>query len=139
MNGDGSGPRPWLAALLALLVTGLGHAYLRRWGRAIGWFLLTFAAVVAFVPDSAVETALAGPTADPFTLAPPVAVVLASAVDAYLLARRARDARARDTPHRGNTCPNCGHDIDPELDLDFCPWCSEELAPSGASTAEEGR
>ena len=33
---DRSRRRPWLAVLLALAVSGLGHAYLRRWARAFG-------------------------------------------------------------------------------------------------------
>lgn len=130
MDGDASGPRPWLATLLAVLVTGAGHAYLRQWARALGWFLLTFGAVVAFVPADAVDTSLTGAPADPLVLAPAAAVVGASAVDAYLLARRARNAASADSegPH---TCPNCGHDIDPDPDLDFCPWCSAELPSAG--------
>lgn len=139
MNGSGTGPRPWLAGLLALVVTGGGHAYLRRWGRALGWFLLTFAVVVAFVPTSAIDAALTGTPDDPLALAPPAAVVLVSAVDAYVLARgtRARTARARGDSDGPHACPECGHDIDPDLDVDFCPWCSADLPPRGAAADRE--
>ncbi|MFC7098088.1 zinc ribbon domain-containing protein [Halobaculum marinum] len=144
-----SGPkRPWLAAVLALVVTGLGHAYLRRWLRGFGWFAATFAAVVLLVPPEVVEAMGTGaPIDDPTSALPPAFVVVASAVDAYLLARRtntqaaarhASDAGAvaANAPAHGGdpeagaaACPNCGQDLDPELD--FCPWCTTELSRPG--------
>ena len=39
--------RPWLAALLAWAWPGLGHLYLRRWGRGIVYSLLILTLVVA--------------------------------------------------------------------------------------------
>ena len=131
------GPRPWLAGLLALVVTGAGHAYLRRWARALGWFLVTFATVVAFVPESVIQEAFTGTPADPFALAWPALVVLASSVDAYLLARRTRadTAGGAGDPAAGGDrrCPECGREIDADLEFDFCPWCSAELEPRGAA------
>ncbi|ESP88980.1 zinc ribbon domain-containing protein [Candidatus Halobonum tyrrellensis] len=140
MSRSRTGPRPWLAALLALVVTGAGHAYLRRWARALGWFLFTFAAVATFVPEEAIQATFSGGTpADPLALAPPALVVFASAADAYLLARRARGRPVTGDPNaaaaavtgreEGGRCPNCGHDIDADMEFDFCPWCSAELGP----------
>ncbi|MFC7136448.1 zinc ribbon domain-containing protein [Halobaculum litoreum] len=141
--------RPWLAGLLALAVTGLGHVYLRRWARALGWFAATFAAVLVLVPPEVVEAInTGGPVGDPLSALPPVFVVLASAVDAYLLARRHNDALERerhavgaaaggdDVARSGDaadgeapSCPNCGKELD--ADLDFCPWCTTELPRAG--------
>lgn len=80
--------RPWLAVLLALVISGLGHAYLRRWGRALGWYVAITVTLVVLVPDAAVDQLFAG-TAPPLAdLLPALAVVLASVVDAYVLAIR---------------------------------------------------
>lgn len=161
LGGSTGRKRPWLAVLLALAVTGLGHAYLRRWLRAFGWFAATFAAVLLFVPPDVIEALNAGArVSDPVEALPPVIVVLASAVDAYMLARATREdtgvrpsgsdagdagTGAADASHpgvagsgagtagRGATtaaaeapaCPNCGKDLD--ADLDFCPWCTTRL------------
>lgn len=141
MNADDAGPRPWLAGALALAITGAGHAYLRRWARALGWLLLAFAVTITFVPESAV-LAFAEEGVVSRTLVPTFVVVFASVVDAYVLARRLRDPAVApataDDPEavaddrrrfeEGDSCPECGREIDPELD--FCPWCSAELAES---------
>lgn len=168
--GGATGPkRPWLAALLALALTGLGHAYLRRWLRGLGWLAATYAVTLLFVPTDAVEAfATGGPLTEPVAILPPLLVVLASVVDAYLLARRTRqrstggpaaaDASPGAGPADGGSertgtdairspegpaglpgalgddvepaaCPECGKDLDPELD--FCPWCTAELDRAG--------
>ncbi|WP_144906527.1 zinc ribbon domain-containing protein [Halobellus captivus] len=172
------GKRPWLAALLGTFATGLGHVYLRRWQRGLGWFVAAVAVSYFLVPPEAAEALLAGEPGDPRALAPVFAVSIASIADAYVLARRTQQ-RARqstvsqrpgstgsdgmgatrsgsviddgsdvDTDRRdvtderratGSTsigkagisagsaedCPNCGKELDPELD--FCPWCTTRL------------
>jgi hypothetical protein len=80
--------RPWLAALLALVVSGLGHAYLRRWARGLGWYLAVTAAVFVFVPESAISGAFAGDPPAVREVAPAAAVVGASVIDAYVVALR---------------------------------------------------
>lgn len=80
--------RPWLAVLLALVISGLGHAYLRRWARAFGWYVAITATVVLFVPDAAVDSVFAGDPPPVPEIAPAVAVVAASVVDAYVVAVR---------------------------------------------------
>ena len=80
--------RPWLAATLALLVSGLGHAYLRRWARAFGWYALVTATLVFVVPDAAIDRVAAGERPPIGDIAPALVVVAASVVDAYVLAVR---------------------------------------------------
>ena len=148
IGGPTGRKRPWLAALLALAVTGLGHVYLRRWGRALGWFAATFAAVVLLVPPEVVDAISTGAAIeDPAAAFPPAFVVVASAVDAYLLARRTNSeaggervaAADADAPDGEATlaCPNCGKDLDAELD--FCPWCTTELARPGPNGPDPDR
>ncbi|MFW6316968.1 MAG: DUF7575 domain-containing protein [Halorubrum sp.] len=85
---DRSRRRPWLAVLLALVVSGLGHAYLRRWGRAFGWYAAVTATLVFIVPDAAVEGLIAGDPPPVADVAPALVVVAASVIDAYVLAVR---------------------------------------------------
>ncbi|MFC5278729.1 zinc ribbon domain-containing protein [Halorubrum rubrum] len=80
--------RPWLAVLLALLISGLGHAYLRRWARAFGWYVVITATLVLLVPDAAVDRLLAREAPPLADIAPGLLAVLASVVDAYVLAVR---------------------------------------------------
>lgn len=80
--------RPWLAVLLALLISGLGHAYLRRWARAFGWYAAITAVLILFVPEAAVDQLLARESPPIADIAPGLAVVVASILDAYVLAVR---------------------------------------------------
>jgi hypothetical protein len=126
MGRTSSRKRPWLAALLAVAVTGLGHLYLRRWKRAVGWILSMFAVSVLFVDQTALAAVTTG-RADPTAVAPLLIVGGVSVVDAYVLAR-AQNAVVRVTPNREGArthCPGCGEELDG--DLDFCHWCSTEL------------
>ena len=92
----GSGKRPWLAALLGTLATGLGHLYLRRWKRGLGWFAVAVAVSAVVVPPEAARSLLSGSGGDVATLAPVVAIGVASVADAYVLARlRQREADDR--------------------------------------------
>jgi len=117
--------RPVLAAALAL-VPALGHAYLRRWSRAVAWLALMAGSALVFaglfgvgVVDAAAPGVAPAWLPTGVRLVVPLAVVVAlSAVDAYVLARR--DARVG-----GVTCPRCGREVD--LSLDFCWYCSVEF------------
>ncbi|SFC09038.1 hypothetical protein SAMN05444422_104211 [Halobiforma haloterrestris] len=118
MDGRSSAKRPWLAAILTLLATGLGQVYVRRWLRAVGWVALSLLVGVAFVPESA----LVNPgTAGLRDIAPVAAVGLASAIDAYALATR---HNLRLEAERAVRCSNCYREL--EADLAFCPWCGIE-------------
>jgi len=94
MSDPKTGRRPWLAAALAILVSGLGHAYLRRWARAFGWYAVITATLVFVVPDTAVDQVVAGDPPPIGDIAPVLIVVAASVVDAYVLA--VRDNRAQE-------------------------------------------
>lgn len=140
--------RPFVAALLGLLVTGFGHVYLRRWLRAVLWFSVAFAVSVAFVPETAAVDILAGKPIDPMTILPGALVGLASALDAFLIARREVTSESEPATVNGITtddntaepdddktvdCPACGKPVDP--DLGFCHWCTTEFAGGGTDDA----
>lgn len=122
--------RPWLAALLALPMPGLGHVYLREWLRAALWFGLVLSVAWWLVPPSVyaqteltVDSLMAAsrqvPTAANVAI---LFVTSLSMLDAYLMASRGNQERAVEA---GNSCPNCGRELDE--DLEFCHWCTTEL------------
>ena len=127
--------RPWLAALLAVLVTGLGHLYLRRWRRALGWLVAMFAVAWFLVDPAALDALASGSAVDPLSVAPLLVAGGLSVADAYLLAH-AQNRVARRTPTDGELthCPYCGEELDP--DLDFCQWCTAELDDFEAALPE---
>ena len=136
MSDSLSRKRPWLAALLAVLATGLGHLYLRRWRRALGWIVALVAVSVLFVDPGTADALLAGNAVDPLAVAPIAVVGGFSVVDAYLLAS-ARNAlvqrQAAIEAGQLTHCPNCGKELDD--DLEFCHWCSTDLERFGDSDA----
>ena len=126
--------RPWLAALLSAVYPGLGHVYLREWVRGLLWFGLVIATVSFVIPtaaipptesdltlDAVVAASQALPTAATLAL---FGIVVCSVADAYRLAAL---GNRRAEAVSGGRCPHCGHDMDAELDLDFCPWCTARL------------
>ncbi|WP_226479366.1 DUF7575 domain-containing protein [Natrinema amylolyticum] len=121
--------RPWLAAVLAAVVTGLGHLYLRRWRRALGWLAVSLGVTALFTDPAALEEFRTGSwTLDALlSIAPMVIVIGFSIVDAYLLAQiQNADARSTESPDRDPvSCPHCGNDFDP--DLEFCHWCTKSV------------
>jgi hypothetical protein len=144
--------RPFVAALFGLVVTGLGHLYLRRWLRAFGWFAVAFGVSLAFVPEAAAADILAGEAVNPLVLLPGALVGFGSAIDAYVLARREVRADANHLPTEAGAvdpaaagdvptaaaepvadrkvdCPACGKAVDPGLG--FCHWCTTEFATGG--------
>jgi hypothetical protein len=154
MSRHRAGKRPWLAAVLAVIYPGLGHLYLRRWFRALAWFLLVFLTVQITLPQSAlpesgefsVEAVLEASQALPIeaTFALLVLTIL-NIADAYYLARQ-RNAGAEatrsgasgsdgpvgsvigteaDDDEPTDRCPHCGRTTD--TDLDFCQWCGDPL------------
>ena len=128
--------RPWLAALLAVLYPGLGHVYLRKWGRALLWFLIIITSSTVLIPTDAVPSTLSFDALIEAGRAVPLPVSIAilmltflSMADAYWLARRSGEEPAvtqqATTDDGTRTCPNCGKEID--ADLDFCHWCTTKL------------
>lgn len=128
-----AGKRPWLAALLGAAGTGLGHLYLRRWGRALGWVAVAVVVNALFVPESALEAFATGGQVAWMQLLPLLAVSIVSTLDAYRIAvvenylRRVRADEDVTTP-----CPSCGRPVDDALD--FCQWCATPLS----ETATDG-
>jgi len=121
--------RPWLAAVLAFVMPGAGHLYLRSWIRALLWFGLFYTTFLLVVPTEAqqvefsVEGLLTAVRAVP--LEAQVAVVGITALnmaDAYWLATKENASVAAGG---AATCPNCGKELDD--DIDFCHWCTTRL------------
>ncbi len=87
---DSAGPRqsaaknPVLAAVLSVLIIGLGHWYLGRWRRALAWEGGLFALAIAFtamnLPDSALSTV-------------GLALLVASGADAWRIATQMNTQR----------------------------------------------
>ncbi|QFU84649.1 zinc ribbon domain-containing protein [Natronorubrum aibiense] len=131
--------RPWLAALLAALVTGLGHAYLRRWRRAFGWLAVAFLTTALFVDPTVVDTvATGGGGLDELVATGPMLLVVGlSIVDAYLLARAQTVVSSvpNAASEESHTCPHCGNELDD--DLEFCHWCTESLEGRNGDHREE--
>jgi hypothetical protein len=133
---------PLLAALLGTVVTGLGHLYLRRWLRAIGWLGGSLVVSVLFVPESTISAMRSGTLTDLGSILPIVLVSAASALDAYLIAKRKLQTdgdRATDTVETSGAdeppaCPACGKPFDPELG--FCHWCTTEFEVVDAAELE---
>ncbi|MFB6071926.1 MAG: zinc ribbon domain-containing protein [Halobacterium sp.] len=134
--------RGLIAAVLGFVYPGLGHVYLRKWVRALAWFLLAIATAALVVPPSAYEAFQTGgvqglleasESFGPTVTLSLFAVRVLNVADAYLVAVRERAADAAtvvdgvtgaaggETP----TCPSCGKELDE--DLDFCPWCTQRL------------
>jgi hypothetical protein len=121
--------RPWLAAILGLAITGLGHLYLRRWRRAALWVALAFSISVLFVPTGSLESLATGGQLPPLVdVLPLLTVSLVSVLDAFVLGMK--QVTESDEPTVSDdastqSCPQCGRDVDP--DLDFCHWCTTRL------------
>lgn len=110
--------RPWLAALLELLLVGLGHLYNRQWIRAATWFSLVFTTALLFVPEpELLALARGGEFPTLRHIVPVFAVRLLAIGDAY---RRATLSNVDDED--AVRCPNCRKPVDEELD--FCQWCT---------------
>ncbi len=128
--------RPWLAALLAFVYPGMGHAYLRQWLRALLWFGFAVATAIAFIPPDTFQAVEAGGGFAAYSDAVeglgtdvvlPILIVQAcNIVDAYWSALRGNRASARTSSgDDGTRCPHCRRSIDD--DLDFCHWCTNPI------------
>ncbi|SEV97929.1 zinc ribbon domain-containing protein [Halobacterium jilantaiense] len=137
MNRTLSQKRPWLAALLSVLATGLGHLYLRRWRRALGWLAVVLGVSYFLVDPAALDAAASGEAFDLVELLPVLVVTSLSVADAYLLAYvHNAVAKATVTPDGElSHCPNCGKEVD--TDLEFCHWCTAELPDEDAHAAPQ--
>lgn len=117
--------RAILAALLAVIYPGLGHAYLRAWGRALLWFGAVVMAAVFLIPTD-VFTSVSTPgdvlsawEAIPIEAAMGIAMIAVfNVIDAYWTGRRMTVATDE------LRCPSCGRALDE--DISFCHWCTTE-------------
>lgn len=144
--------RPWIAAVLALVLAGLGHAYLRRWARALLWLVTIAASSVLLHSLHGVEPAnpLTSPEAIPTDILVPLTFLIGlSAVDAFLIGREQaasgeRDAAERVTAERGVGGDSADVDgpREPPKNLDFGGNVTEILPTEGrdgdAKRAGEG-
>ncbi len=125
----------------ALGIVGAGHAYLREWRRAIAWFSLVIGVGLVLM-SIYTDPSTYG---DPWTVTmsdlplevvlPILTLSLLSVLDAYAVGRKQAGEPAETAVSDASTsvmrdgeeltCPNCGRDVDPELD--FCHWCTEPL------------
>nr|WP_157501708.1 zinc ribbon domain-containing protein [Halobacterium sp. CBA1126] len=127
---------------------------MRRWVRAVSWFLLALATAALVVPESAYQAfqneGFAGLVAASESFGVEVTLSLLvirvlNVVDAYLVA--VRDTASKVTEHvptpgdadvdavggdDAGTCPECGKELDG--DLDFCPWCTTRLEDAEATS-----
>ncbi|WP_246308400.1 zinc ribbon domain-containing protein [Halosimplex rubrum] len=129
-----------LAVALAFLYPGLGHVYLREWLRALVWFFLNVTSFTLLMPPDAVpesfgwsELVAAAENVTPEAALALAAITVFSMVDAYWMAKR-QNTETEPEVDEGTTCPNCGRDVDP--DLEFCHWCTERLNPESESESE---
>jgi hypothetical protein len=125
-----SSRRALIAGVFAVIYPGLGHVYLREWLRAVSWFglaLLTAALVVPTDVLTAYETGglsrliEASQTLPLASLVALLMVRLLNVVDAVRLGLAPRRSDSPDAV----TCPECGGEVDPQLD--FCHWCTARL------------
>ncbi|EMA06849.1 hypothetical protein SAMN05443574_105279 [Haloarcula vallismortis] len=125
--------RPLLAVVLAFIFPGLGHFYLRKWGRGLLWLGLLFVLSVVFVVTGAIDpvTQLSIEALSSSYQSRPTEVTIGSVVittlnvvDAYWVAVNQNQAQEVEA---GTTCPNCGKELDE--DIDFCHWCTTQLEP----------
>lgn len=143
-----------LAAILGFLYPGLGHVYLRKWVRALSWFVLALATAALVVPESAFDAfqaeGLDGLMAASENFGLEVTLTLLTirvlnVVDAYVVAVRQAAASAAEQVSESGVdgaaaapesaeCPECGKDLDEELD--FCPWCTTRLDTDADASAE---
>ena len=144
LSGSAGQKRPWLAAVLAFILPGLGHLYLRLWLRAVGWFLLIVTVGSLLIPDGtepetvSIEAALEASRSVPPALTLVIlAVTLVSVVDAYWMAARINNSDqpslADDSPGTG-TGTETGTETETETgsaptdsSTQECPNCGREI------------
>lgn len=135
--------RALLAGVFAVIYPGLGHVYLREWLRALSWFGLALLTAALVVPGDVLTAYEAGGLSRAFeasrdlplaSMAALLLIRLLNVVDAVRLALAPR--QVLDGP-AAITCPECGGEIDPELD--FCHWCTTRLDHPGPGAGTGNR
>ncbi|QLK24916.1 zinc ribbon domain-containing protein [Natrinema zhouii] len=133
----------WLRAIfaagLSVIMPGAGHALVRDWLRAAVFAGLFLAASAFFLPldqltaagpitsvDQALEQAtVVAENTDPMAQFLLSFLSLFAAIDATFRALSYSSGEGTDAAEP--TCPECGKEID--ADLEFCHWCTTRLEP----------
>lgn len=135
--------RAAVAALVGTLgaavgIAGVGHAYLREWGRAAAWFSLVVGVGLVLVSAFTDPEAVSAGTVPPAVVLPLGALLGLSVIDAYRIGRRGVE---RDQPRPGADgtdehvpCPSCGRPLDPAID--FCWYCATPLSEAARDEEE---
>lgn len=120
-----------MAAVLAVIYPGLGHAYLRSWGRALLWFGAVVLTAALLIPsDILAGISTPGDMMTAWEAVPTEAaigvflVAVFNVIDAYWTGKRLNFAE------QGVRCPACGRPVDE--DLSFCHWCTARLRTESA-------
>ena len=125
--------RSIVASILAFIYPGLGHVYLRAWLRALAWFGLALVTAAMVIPESALTAFQTGGLSGLLEASQnfPLEVTLSlfvvrvlNVIDAYLTGLQ-RTTEPEPEPESAGSCPECGRELDE--DLDFCPWCTTRL------------
>lgn len=121
--------RALFAAALSLVLPGAGHALIRDWVRALLFAGLFLSATALIMPIN--DIAAAGSMAERMTIVTDEPrtnqfvlsfMLLFAAVDAGF---RALGFPPGSNGADGPTCPNCGRELDTEIE--FCHWCTIRL------------
>jgi hypothetical protein len=131
------GKRPWIAALLGVLVPGLGCVYLRKWWGAVFWYGLVFLTALVTVPESVLASLGSGTVPDLGYFVPVFLVGTLSVVDTYrsaLFETYRRDLEAVLDVATGPVCQSCSRRTD--SGLSFCYWCGSALQERNSSENE---
>lgn len=117
MQSSRTSKRSWLAPVLAALVPGLGHLYLRRWLRAFGWIAVFWLVSTFFVDGETIAALASWESVDPLAATPLALVVILSVTDAFVVALAHNAVVRVSDDERLPTCPSCAKELDPDLDL----------------------
>ncbi|ELY71418.1 zinc ribbon domain-containing protein [Natrinema versiforme] len=133
----------WLRALLAaglsVIMPGAGHVLIRDWLRAAAFAGLFVSASALFLPIDQLTAAGPVTSVDDITVYADIMAAETDAIAQFLLSFialfAAIDSTFRALGHssvgadatEGPTCPECGKEID--ADLEFCHWCTTRLEP----------
>ena len=126
--------RALIAGVFAVIYPGLGHVYLREWIRALSWFGLALLTAALVIPADVVTAYETGglsrllEASRTLPLAPVVALLLVRLLNVIDAVRLALAPRTTAAASDAATCPECGGEVDPQLD--FCHWCTAELEPA---------
>ena len=138
--------RAILAAGLSVIMPGAGHVLSRDWLRAVVFAGLFLSASAFLLPIEQLATAGASSYDEVIAQATAMAedtdpmaqfflsfITLFATIDASFRALGYPSGGSADAD--GATCPECGKDVDP--DLQFCHWCTTRLEPDAPESEND--